>query len=81
MAGGTCLDGSHGHYESKKSPPESEILEYYLDGKELRDTDDIYLINELKSIGLLRCGFSIKAKKETMKTTELGRMVLKAKVY
>jgi hypothetical protein len=47
------------------------ILTYYKEGKDIRD-DDVEIVNELSSIGLMKKGISLKRKVVTAKTSTLG---------
>lgn len=51
---------------------ESDILLKYKDGAILDLQDNSFVIRNLKSIGLLRCGFDLEENKETVRTTARG---------
>lgn len=47
------------------------ILTYYKKGNDIR-TQDVRIVNELSSIGLMKKGISLKRKVVTAKTSALG---------
>jgi hypothetical protein len=56
---------------------ENAILLKYKDGDLLDLSDNQYIIYELKTTGLLRCGFDLEYRKETVRTTARGVGLLK----
>ncbi|MCL2608023.1 MAG: hypothetical protein FWD92_05670 [Methanomassiliicoccaceae archaeon] len=58
---------------------ENDILKRYVSGAPLRTDDNPYVIGRLKNIGLLRCGFDVRIKDETVRTTELGKDLLRSR--
>ncbi|MDR0523970.1 MAG: hypothetical protein LBG62_06075 [Candidatus Methanoplasma sp.] len=55
---------------------ENHILKKYLIGDCLDPADDRVIVNVLKSIGLLRCGFDLRENRETVRTTDRGAELL-----